>query len=118
MQPEEVKIAMDWMGAKSTNCMTEAKQSSPGPKLETVQCHIKRCQAQKLVKLLCKGCEPMRLCIECLVVHSKTNDEGFSSSVIRDSEDLNGTVSSLPNLVLFHISDTWRLRKVNYTRDI
>lgn len=60
----------------------------------------------------------MRLCIECLVVHPKTNDEGFSSSVIRDSEDLNGTVSSLPDLVLFHISDTWRLRKVNYTRDI
>lgn len=40
VQLEEVKMAMDWMGAKSKNCMTEAKQSSPEPNLETVQCHI------------------------------------------------------------------------------
>jgi gamma-glutamyl:cysteine ligase YbdK (ATP-grasp superfamily) len=48
-QPEEAEIAMDWMGAKSTNCMTEAKQLNPEPKLEAVHVILKGVRAQKLV---------------------------------------------------------------------
>ncbi|EXA53023.1 hypothetical protein FOQG_08531 [Fusarium oxysporum f. sp. raphani 54005] len=93
-QLEEVEIAMDWMGAKSTNCMTEAKQLNPEPKLEAVQCHIKKVSEPKSLFDSCL--KDVRLWMDYVAVHSKTNDESFSSSM---TESQRRALLSLSDLV-------------------